>query len=260
MPRVMVWKCKYTGALFEDEKKYKNHLQKLRRERAVQQKLTADRNELDAWFTELRKSVTSFDELKDRIIQDQSFFWKMASRKNAYDWSRVGKARRKGVLMPIPELIQFNEFELSWKDRVSNTHKCPQSGGVTNWRCEEGLPKGYPGWIGRISWIVKWPKEWSGFYPASDLLDGSGIFTGTGGGGGNYRSDENSQHFGYSVEMFAQDWPGLYEVEIRKQTIEKTNRQKATAWKQLGGNPKNVPLITELPPDWTVPEPQPVFY
>ena len=44
-----------------------------------------------------------------------------------------------------------------FSDKVSNTHGCP-IGGVTNWRCEGNLPKGYPGWTGRFEGRVSGKK------------------------------------------------------------------------------------------------------
>lgn len=104
---------------------------------------------------------------------------------------------------------------------VSNSHSCPV-GGVQCWssrEAEDGRPRGYPGWTGRIDWLVEWPRELDGIYLGSDLFS-RGTFqsgrqrahTGTGGGGcGHFNKEFNTwcQSPGYSFSIYASDWPGM---------------------------------------------------
>ena len=91
-------------------------------------------------------------------------------------------------------------------------------------------PHGYPGWTGRVEWIVAWPEEWDGWYLGGDLF-AKGTFctgrqranTGTGGGGGMRYSQKHKCHvqsFGYDFKLFAADWPGLARYMVKQQFVE----------------------------------------
>jgi len=144
----------------------------------------------------------------------------------------VGK-KRKGVVCPIPQLLGFTEFRLTWNDNVSNSHSCPV-GGVTNSGVRDtDAPTGYPGWEGRADWVYAWPKEWDGCYLGGDLFGGFGNYgrarahTGSGGSGGTVFSKKHGCYVttcGYSLNIFASDWPGLARY-----------RDKQIVWKELGG-------------------------
>jgi hypothetical protein len=93
--------------------------------------------------------------------------------------------------------MKITYLDLNWTSSASNTHHCPR-GGVTNWGMrEDGKPKGYPGFTGRIEYQMSHDL---GF--GSDAVRNLGIHTGTGGGTGDNR-------FGYGVTFFDADWPGL---------------------------------------------------
>ena len=224
MSKISVWKCDISGKLFEDQVKYSNHLRKLARHRLAQRKLTVVESEADIWWAAAYEQEMTVDEFKQFVIDNQIRFWAEGAKANRHAWDRVGKNG-----MPMPELLNFNEFSLRWNDNVSNSHSAPYNG-VRCWSSHEakdGRPRSYPGWYGRVSWNVKWPKEWDGFYPGSDLFKGqkSRAYTGSGGGGGmryNKEHNCNTQEFGYDFSMFAADWPGM-------------NRhvEKAKMWKLL---------------------------
>ena len=233
MAKIEVWKCDYTGKLFEDEDKYKAHLKKLSRERVVRRKIEAVASEIESFFANLQNTVRTTDELALAVIEHQEWFWKAAARYGRSDWEMVGKKSRKGVVFPVPRLVRFKTWGLKWSDWVSNSHSCPHNG-VHNWGGREVMPdgtpapRGYPGWHGRVDWEIEWPKEWEGWYLGSDLFKSNAcrIHTGSGGGGG---WGDGIQSFGYDFRLFAADWPKMAE------TVEK---QKM--WKALGGNPEEV--------------------
>jgi len=227
MPRVTVWKCPHTGKLFEDERKYQTHLKRLARERHTKRKLQAELDQAQIWWTDLQNREILVADLPTLIIEHQDRFWAEAARRGSWDgWDKVGTTRR-GVTCPVPRLLEFIEFRLTWSDSVSNTHACPHNG-VTNWGGQDPkAPRGYPGWRGRIEWIVQWPREWDGFYLGSDLFKGRmvRINTGTGGGGGmkdNKKYGCTTHSFGYDIEIFAADWPGMDRA-----------REKELMWKIL---------------------------
>lgn len=225
MSRIMVWKCDQTGRLFEDQKKYKSHLARLARERREQRKVQIAEEIAQAWWTQAQNIEMSVVDLPKFIIDNQRYFWTEARIAASWDWDQLGK-RHRGVVCPVPELAEFTEFTLRWSDSVSNTHACPRNG-VTNWggrvKLADGspAPRGYPGWTGHATWRVKWPQEWEGVYMGSDLFRSRrcGIHTGSGGGGG---WKDGYQTFGYGIDIFAADWPGMARF-----------REKALAWQIL---------------------------
>ena len=233
MSIITAYKCDEDGKIFEDKKKYQNHLRKLARERNTKRKLTVMEALADQKWSELYECEQSIEQWRDMVIANQNMFWAEAAKSDPYDWSMVGKMSsrgKNGVVCPVPELLEFTAFDLRWSDCVSNSHSCPHNG-VTNWagreKMEDGspAPRGYPGWTGRVDWIVRWPKEWDGWYLGSDLFKGrrSRAHTGTGGGGGMRYSKKHGcdvQSFGYDFRLFAADWPGLARYMAKQQFVE----------------------------------------
>jgi len=227
MSQILVWKCDRTGKLFESKVTYQSHLRKLAREQNAKRKLTIKEAEANAWWSAAYEREMTIDEWRQFVIDNQGRFWAEAAKTDPYDWNYVGKShsrRKNGVVCPIPELLEFTTFDVHWNPCVSNSHSRPHNG-VTNWGGREQVdgrpaPRGYPGWQGRVEWIVRWPKEWDGIYLGSDLFrDGYGgrirAYTGTGGGGGMRYSERHGcdvQSFGYDFRMYAADWPGMARV------------------------------------------------
>lgn len=241
MSQILVWKCDEDGKLFEDKKKYQNHLRKLARERNTKRKLMVADAIADQKWTELYEREQTLEDWACMVINHQDMFWAEAAKGDPYDWAQVGKIRgrkQSGVVCPVPRLLEFTEFNLRWSNTVSNSHSCPHNG-VTCWSSNEakdGRPQSYPGWCGRIEWIVAWPKEWDGFYLGGDLFSG-GTFrsgrqrahTGTGGGGGMRYSEKHGCHvqsFGYDFRIFAADWPGLARYMVKQQFVEVLKGQR----------------------------------
>lgn len=232
MSQITVWKCDQTGKLFEDKTKYSSHLRKLARERNTKRKLMVEEAIADQKWNDLYEREQSIYDWACMVINHQDLFWAEAARGDKHDWSIVGKThsrKKDGVVCPIPELLEFTAFDVRWNPTVSNSHSCPHNG-VQNWGGKDDKPKSYPGWSGRVEWIVRWPKEWDGWYLGGDLFS-RGTFnsgrqrahTGTGGGGGMRYSEKHKcwvQSFGYDFRIFAADWPGMARVEGMKQMAE----------------------------------------
>ena len=223
MSQILVWKSDEDGKIFEDKKKYQNHLRKLARVRRERRRIEVDEALKDSIWAGLYECEQSIEQWRDMVIANQDLFWAEAAAGDKHDWSIVGKTYKK-VVCPIPRLLEFTTFDMRWSDSVSNSHSCPHNG-VTNfsqsYNRQQGknLPEGYPGWRGRADWIVAWPKEWDGYYLGSDLFS-HGTFrtgrqrahTGTGGGGGLRYSEKHGCHVmscGYDLKIFAADWPGM---------------------------------------------------
>ena len=234
MSQIIVWKCDEDGKIFEDKAKYQKHLRKLARIRREQRRIQIEETLKDQIWNSLYECEQSLEQWRDMIIANQDLFWAEAAAGDPYDWRNVGKTR-KGVSMPVPRLLEFTEFRLSWNECVSNSHSAPHNG-QENWggyRDKDNVPRGYPGWQGRVEWIVAWPKEWDGVYLGGDLFS-KGTFrsgrqrahTGTGGGGGMRYSEKHGCHvqsFGYDFRIFAADWPGMARYYEKKRV-----------WKELG--------------------------
>jgi hypothetical protein len=225
MPKILVWKCPKTGKLYEAKDKYVVHLKKLAKQNRVRRKFELDEAILDTWWNNFRDTEMSLEQLFKAIIENQNYFWNDGASVNPYDWQNVGKAKKRKIAMPVPELVEFTQDVLRWSNEVSNTHSCPRNG-VQNWGRKLDKPTGYPGWTGRLAWKVKWPKEFQHYYLGGDLFDGprSLIHTGTGGGGGWVNG---YQSFSYDVKIFADDWPGL-----------SRHYEKQKAWKILSTKQK----------------------
>jgi len=222
MSQVTVWKCDQTGKLFEDKNKYRGHLSKLARERNTKRKLMVAEAVADQKWNELYECEQTIEQWKLMVLGNQDMFWAEAAKSDPHDWKQVGKTYKK-VVCPVPRLLEFERFDVRWNPEVSNSHSCPHNG-VQNWgERDSNAPTSYPGWSGRLDWIVAWPKEWDGVYLGGDLFRGlhgfrSGrqrAYTGTGGGGGMRYSERHGcyvQSFGYDFRMFAADWPGMARV------------------------------------------------
>jgi hypothetical protein len=221
MSIITAYKSDADGKIFEDKSKYTAHLRKLARHRNAQRRLQVDENLKDQIWASLYECEQSLEQWFDMVIANQDMFWAEAAAGDPYDWQNVGKKLGRGKNagnVPMPKVLKITH-SMRWSDSVSNSHSCPHNG-VTNWGGRvEGAPRGYPGWTGRVDWIVEWPKEFDGIYLGSDLFS-RGTFctgrqrahTGTGGGGGGHFNKEFNtwcQSPGYSFDIFAADWPGM---------------------------------------------------
>lgn len=226
MSQIICWKSDEDGKIFEDKSKYQAHLRKLARHRLAQKKLKIAEAAKDAAWAELYEREQSIDDWMQMVIDNQHLFWAEAAEGNRYDWERVGKKLGRGKNagnLPMPRVLKI-KHDLRWSDSVSNSHSCPV-GGVMNWGGREKMkdgspaPRGYPGWTGRIEWLVEWPKEFDYVYLGSELFS-KGTFhsgrqrahTGTGGGGGGHFNKEFNtwcQRPAYDFRIYASDWPGM---------------------------------------------------
>lgn len=221
--KITVFKCEQTGKLFEDEKKYQAHLRKLAAQNREKRKIAVAESEADAWWNSAYQREMTIEEWPQFVIDNQKYFWNDAS-KSEFDWKNTVGRTRGGVVCPTPELLEFTTFNVRWSPRVSNSHSAPHNG-VTNWGPgNDEIPRSYPGWCGRVEWIVRWPREWDGHYIGGSLFSGDKTrrraYSGTGGGGGMRYNDKHDcyvQSFGYDFRMFAADWPGMARVIAKQQ-------------------------------------------
>jgi hypothetical protein len=197
------YQCPWTKQLYATKKTYVKHLKELRTTRMH------SRAKQNRWL-KLGKDLwnqSSFEDIISWVEMHPEWFLDNAQRRGfASDRSKYDRIR--------PEFsIKLTYLDVTWRGSVSNTHDCPHNG-VTNWGGrDDGTPRGYPGWLGRIEYQTS--HNLPGF--GSAVMDGTRIHTGTGGGISNNR-------YGHSVTFFDDDWPGLAErFRLEEEQYDKDN-------------------------------------
>jgi uncharacterized C2H2 Zn-finger protein len=188
---VTAFQCPWTKKLWTSKKRYIQHLQKLRETR-IHSRIV--HNRLKKAQIDLNNQ-NSFGDIIEWIERNSWFFLAKAKQSNV--WSKEK--------WPAPEdfWIRITYLDIRHSNNVSNTHSAPK-GKASNWgRRDPNLPTGYPGWEGRIEYQMS--HSLPGF--SSDLLRGTGIYTGSGGGTSNNR-------YGYSVIFWDEDWPGMMDQTV----------------------------------------------
>jgi len=236
MSIITAYKSDSDGRIFEDKKRYQSHLRKLAIKRRHDRKVLVEEEKKLAFLREnFWEKVKSPIQLEAALLAHAEFFGLNGLAHETFH----GDKRPSGP----PILKKFDRFSLDYSDRVSNSHSCPHSG-VTNWaNRNKNAPGGYPGLYGRIEYCVEWYSDWDGYYPgSSSMWKKTRIHTGGGGGGSFVPYAKNShkglQRFGFQVELFFDDWPGL-----------KEGYEKASTWKILSdSNEDIITVMNELFP------------
>lgn len=190
--RIQARQCPFTRKIFleEDRDRYIQHLSDLRA--SMREKRTQNRAavEWDRWLSKEKEKICDIEDLAPWIIKNLTHIGR------AYN---VIKHPRDGDKIYHSDKITNLTIRATYNPRCSNTHCCPR-GGVTNWWCKDDLPRGYPGFSGRISGTLE-RSRYKSNYPVSDLLEFVDIHTGSGGGGNN--------NWAYDVTVFEVDWPNI---------------------------------------------------
>lgn len=251
MSQVLVWKSDEDGKLFEDKIKYQKHLRKLAAKRREVRKIEeVKRSRLE--FLQRMGQVASIEELNQFIKDNWAWFFSNGlTRAWVYQLSKATE---------FHEYVEVKLVDMRFGN-YANTHSCPINGGVQNFMQRDDAPKNYPGWRGRITIKVKpgmqkykgttYMKDGFG----SDYFSNTGICTGSGGGGGG----DGYKSYSYDCTIYGADFPVMWEEQSRKDWISLENRDRERQWRALGGDVKTIPTVTDLPEDWTAPNPlQPV--
>lgn len=209
MPKVTAWQCPRTGKLFKEKRAYKAHLKKVAKVNLAERKHQKIVNSRLDVFKTMRATCKSAAEIEQFVKDNVEVFWAHGLQNSAFD-----KGKK------VPEGLVCHEFriEAAHKDMVSNSHHCPMNGGVTNWGGDKkDAPRGYPGFHGRV--YFKFSHDFPSF--CSDMWEGTGLETGTGGGGLKGGS--------YDIFIFDADWPALADREAasRAEWQEEYDRKKA---------------------------------
>jgi hypothetical protein len=179
------YQCPWTSKLYATKKSYVKHLANLRENRIrVQIRQKAHQKKMEEWWNQ-----PTFEDIVKWVEMNPEFFWQRGRNSGYYkqEWDDIRD----------DFWIKITYIDARWSGCVSNMHDAPRTG-VSNFRKKAGNPDGYPGWEGRIEFRSS--HRIPGF--STDQFRGTGINTGTGSGISDNR-------YGYSLRMFADDWPGL---------------------------------------------------
>lgn len=196
--RVQVYKCRFTGALFQTKRKFAQHLKKLRKKQRTERELVRAERYFDEFFFNMRQTVGSVDELMEFIMVNWIRFCRNSViRQRRIYWGERGRKVDEDLYPTLEDI----RIQLSYVQKINNTHSCPKNG-VINWLREPDKPLHYPGWSGQISYRLKYPgkePDFMGF--SSDMFRGTGIDIGSGSG--------SRDNFTYSLNLFYDDWPQM---------------------------------------------------
>ena len=191
------FRCPWTGKIFGEKRSYVMHLKELREQRMY-------RRARQARFEKVRVEFNgqkTWDDVIQWIENHPEFFFDLGMRSRVM--SNPKPLDRENLFIKITYL------RLVWSPTASNTHSCPRNG-KTNWGGrDDGSPRSYPGWEGRIEFQAHQfspdgTLRESSPFSGSDLFDRSGINTGSGGARGK-------GGYAYGVTFFDADWPGITE-------------------------------------------------
>ena len=253
MSQIMVYKSDADGKLFEDKKKYQSHLRKLATVRQQERKMILAESQREGFIKQIGQ-VASFHELEVFVKNNWSWFYHNGLKQQ---WGKYTAPKQ------AHELAEFRITSTNWKDHMSNRHRCP-IGGVTNWgRQNTSDPTGYPGWYCRINlgiitakYTYRKGSYWEDGF-GGDYFEGTQMKTGTGGGGGHTATGVCT--YAYDMELWAADFPVMFDQLMQEQWVEAENNRRAREWRYLGGS-GNVPTITKVPADWVCPNPMELVY
>ena len=202
--KVQVRKCRFTGKIFEetDLLKYKKHLLALRKEMAHTRYLNKVRKEFSTWLQNEKQQIKDIDDILPWFLKNQKYIM------SAYESMNNDKFRK----LYDTDVFENLSLNARYSDRVSNSHRCPANG-VTNFFRKDNLPLGYRGYSGHLTGCLIREEKNKNSYPVSSVLTFIGIQTGTGGGG--------NESWGYHVEIFLDDWPGIAEELEGKMIVDK---------------------------------------
>lgn len=150
--------------------------------------------------------------------------------------------RKRRTVPKFHKVLGF-AWDVRYSDRVSNTHSSPE-GYPHNWGGKEELPKGYPGWTGRV-WI-RYADESRSF--GSTPFDKTLTHTGTGGFGsydGPWKGIASARfkRYGHAqkVSKDAYPEPKVYSWDYRFYDLDwpliARWVEKQKVWTELSGQP-----------------------
>ena len=200
MVEITAWKCTATGFLFEEKKSFLVHKCRRSFDRLTKAKRAAHQKSLEDRVAAMRE-MTSFAEIEHWLNTNGEAIFQLAHFKlSAWRHERKGKKKRHQYSLSNVKFTQMH-----WTT-ISATHCAPIGRKTSGW--SKGKAETFSGWVGQISFRQ---KHWPSF--ASDVFKDTGINTGSGGGGDVLE---------YSVTLFAEDFPMLYEMMKQEGRLDPT--------------------------------------
>jgi hypothetical protein len=195
--RVEVYKCRFTGKIFEksDRKQYIKHLTALRIGLRQERFHVSIRDTFSDWLKAEKKKLTHVDMIAPWIMANQRFLMDAHNATLRFKSSDSGDTFHKS-----DEILAVMFTGLKFKPVASNSHSCPVRG-VMNFSRAPGTVLGYPGFVGDVLGKTKRLSRHAYAYPMGPLLQMLKIHTGSGGGG--------NENWGWGVTLFVAEWPGL---------------------------------------------------
>lgn len=203
MKSYTIYECEITGKKFHDPKACQKHEAKAHRDVINKQIRAASKQLIEKTFA-------------DGLVDPSEEFVKQ--------WIESWNKKYNNVNLEI------TMCSLRFEPMAGNTH-CAPRGGDTNWDGrKKDVPRGYPGFVGRIEGRFVKPlrryKDWTGqkklldsfsalcddlygFPGPEDVFRMRGLHSGSGGGGGS--------SFGYGVTLFVDDFPGLKRYVLKQE-------------------------------------------
>lgn len=190
--KIAARKCPFTGEIFETDLQYTRHLASVRgkqRQRRAWKHIGADGDAAILWATH---HVTSADEFDAWFRQSWPALVGRGYRTRSHE--DITCKQKQDIV--VPKLLS-SELSIGSYGFQSNSHCCP-SGGVTNFRGDPALPRGYMGWVGRVNYNFDEStadRRACGF----GIFNNSAIHIGSGGGAGC--------GYGFDFKLWADEWP-----------------------------------------------------
>lgn len=188
MPKVEAWQCAKTGQLF-DEAGFRRHMAKKSAQRYFDAKRKALMARARYCLDDLHRQG-SFEDIAAWIEDNAKLLFQVQILNNRIAFYRKDVPPKN---FSISNIVFRN---MVWSDECSNSHSAP-IGERTNWERSHKYPISFPGYRGRIDFVMSDNQDCGG----SNVFRETGINTGSGGGGGN--------SYSYEVTLFAADWPML---------------------------------------------------
>jgi hypothetical protein len=206
--QIIAWKCTDTGKLYDSYSSYKEHrlnyIDSRRRENRRNARIAA----IDALLANSRKTLSSFDSVgrwmaaNVQIIYERSILNQCTVTPDGH----IPDINSVAIESVIMEPFQYN-------GNIRITHYAPIGQKPIFFNRDKSIRSSYPG-LESTSVTIKFDQKSNiriGMPSLFSIFEGTGINL----NGGSGWLDE----YRTSISLFFEDWPGLYEEYISRQTL-----------------------------------------
>ena len=205
--------CPWTDKLFPTKRGYVSHLINLRATRMHSRaRVIIKQNKMDDFLGQ-----PTINGLVNWVKINPDFFF----NRSQGPWYQNESTKKRLNSIRDEFWIKITNIDLTYSDSVSNSHSSPFSG-VSNWGgrviMDDGTPAptGYPGFAGRIEFSMS-----HDIGRGSDAFSGTGLNTGSGGGG---RGINDTCNYSFELSMYLDDFPNIKAaIDQEKVAFDKAN-------------------------------------